>query len=165
MMLDSIPWPKVEKVSITPASRISISEWTESKRVLSDASEERGALRLIRTPYLKPILNCFQDPDVHTVVFGKSAQIAGTECFISLLGYYSDQEPCPMMFVLADESTATYMARERIMKMYRNAPELEHHWTRFLIRIISQQGNKALSPCDLGRLAEHHRMDLSLIHI
>jgi phage terminase large subunit GpA-like protein len=128
MMLDGISWRRVEKVSITPASRISISEWTESKRVLSDASEERGELRLIRTPYLTPILNCFQDPDVHTVVFCKSAQIAGTECFISLLGYYSDQEPCPMMFVLADESTATYMARERVMKMYRNAPELEHHF-------------------------------------
>jgi phage terminase large subunit GpA-like protein len=122
-----IEWYDFELPFVTPASRMSISEWTEKKRVLSDASEERGPLRLIRTPYLKPILDCFQDPDVHTVVFGKAAQIAGTECFVSLLGYYADQEPCPMMFVLADEGTATYMSRERVMKMFRNSPEMEHH--------------------------------------
>jgi phage terminase large subunit GpA-like protein len=133
MMLDRvteiIDWYRWERPFITPASRISISEWSELKRVLSDASEERGPLRLIRTPYLVPILNCFQDSDVHTVVFMKPAQIAGTECFVTLLGYFSDQEPCPMMFVLADESTATYMARERIKKMYQNSPELHHHFS------------------------------------
>jgi phage terminase large subunit GpA-like protein len=125
---EAIDWNKIELPMITPASRKSISEWAEKKRVLSDSSEEKGPLRLIRTPYLKPILNCFQDPYVHTVVFEKPAQIAGTECFITILGYYSDEEPCPMMFVLADESTSIYMARERVKKMFQNSPELEHHY-------------------------------------
>lgn len=131
-MLDRLPdfvdWNRVERGMMTPASRQLISDWTERKRVLSDSSEEKGPLRLIRTPYLIPILNCFQDRDVHTVVFGKPAQIAGTECFITILGYFADQEPCPMMFVLADESTAVYMARERVTKMFQNSPELSGHY-------------------------------------
>jgi len=125
---DAIDWRQRELTFVTPGERILVSAWAEKKRVLSDVSEEKGPLRLVRTPYIKPILDCFLDPFVEQVVWMKSAQIAGTETFISLLGYYSDQDPCPMMMVMADEDTATYMSRERLMKMYKNSPELYHHF-------------------------------------
>jgi phage terminase large subunit GpA-like protein len=116
----------VEKMSIRPPEDMTISEWSEKKRVLSDQSEEKGPLRLRRTPYFRPILDKAQEDDIEVVVLCKPAQVAGTETAISIIGYYSDQEPCPIMFVLADEDTAVYMSKERLQKMFINSPQLEY---------------------------------------
>jgi phage terminase large subunit GpA-like protein len=64
------------------------------------------------------------DPDVESVWFCKSAQVAGTEFAISVLGFYAHQQPCPCMFVLADEDTAKYMSKERVQRMFTDSPEL-----------------------------------------
>jgi phage terminase large subunit GpA-like protein len=116
----------VERMSIRPPEDMTISEWSEKKRVLSDQSEEKGPLRLRRTPYFRPILDKAQEDDIEVVVLCKPAQVAGTETAISIIGYYSDQEPCPIMFVLADEDTAVYMSKERLQKMFINSPQLEY---------------------------------------
>ena len=64
------------------------------------------------------------DHDVESIWFCKSAQIAGTEFVISVMGFYSDQEPSPIMMVLADEDTAKYMSKERIHRMYQDSADL-----------------------------------------
>lgn len=88
-----------------------------------------------RTPYLVPIVDAFQDRDIEEVDFCKSAQIAGTEGMVSVIGYYADQEPCPIMFVLADEDTAVYMGTERIQPMFRDSSDLSR-------LVIESQFNK-----------------------
>lgn len=122
----AIEWTDREKAAWAPPEKMTIAEWAERKRVLVEPAEEKGPLRLSRTPYLVPIMNAFQDRTVEEVVFCKPAQIAGTEAMISTIGYYSDQEPCPIMCVLADEDTAVYMNRERLQKMYEHSPALKH---------------------------------------
>lgn len=104
---------------------LTISEWAEKYRVLVPPAEEQGPLRLTRTPYLRPILDLAASRDIEQIVFCKPAQIAGTEAMISIIGYYSHQEPCPIMLVMADQDTAEYMSRERIQKMYRSSPDLQ----------------------------------------
>jgi phage terminase large subunit GpA-like protein len=64
------------------------------------------------------------EASVERVVFCKPAQIGGTEIGISAIGYFSHQEPCPIMLILADEDTAKYMSRERIQPMFRESAEL-----------------------------------------
>ncbi len=71
-----------------------------------------------------PIMDACLDFHVEQVWFCKSAQIAGTEFVISVLGFFSHQEPCPCMMVLADEDTAKYMSKERIQRMYRDSDQL-----------------------------------------
>jgi len=124
--IPEVAWFDQELMAWRPPEDLTIAEWTEKKRVLSDQSEEKGPLRLIRTPYLVPIMNAAQDDFIEQIVVCKSAQIAGTEGGLSIIGYYSDQEPCPIMFVLADEDTATYMSRERLKKMYTKSPHLSY---------------------------------------
>jgi terminase, large subunit len=103
---------------------LTISEWAEKYRILTEPSAEKGQLRLIRTPYLVPILDMAGSGTVETIVFCASAQVAKTEALISTIGYFSHQEPCPIMFVFADQDTAQKMSEKRIQRMYRSSPEL-----------------------------------------
>lgn len=116
-------WPE-EIAVLQPPERLKISEWTEKYRSLPPSAAEKGPMRLKRTPYLVPIMDACLDPHVEQVWFCKSAQIAGTEFTISVLGFFTDQEPCPCMMVLADEDTAKYMSKERIQRMYRDSEKL-----------------------------------------
>lgn len=101
-----------------------VSEWVERYRVLGPPAQEKGPLRLERTPYFRELLDMVTNDDVERIVICKSAQVAGTEFALSVIGYYSYVEPCPIMFVLADEDTAVYVNRERIHGMYKHSPEL-----------------------------------------
>jgi len=109
-----------------PPEQLLISQWIERNRVLSSDAEEKGPMRMRRTPYLIPILDSFLDPDIKTIVICKAAQIGLTEGMISVLGYFADQMPGPAMLVLADEDTANYMSINRIRPMFRNSPNLAH---------------------------------------
>lgn len=120
-----LDWFSAAEMAIwKPAEQLSVSEWAERYRVLSEPAEEKGPLRMRRTPYLGPIMDRVLDPETETIVLCKSAQIAGTEGMLSVMGYFAHQAPCSIMLVLADEDTAKYMSRERIQKMFRAAPEL-----------------------------------------
>jgi len=117
-------WRNKELTIWKPPDLLTISEWAEKYRVLGPPSEEKGPLRLRRTPYMVPIMNTCLMPSVETIVLCKSAQVAGTEGMISILGYFSHQDPCPIMLILADEDTAIYMSTSRIRPMYENSPDL-----------------------------------------
>lgn len=82
-------------------------------------------MRLKRTPYVKPILDKIQEQDADTVVLCWAAQSGKSETALSVVGYYSHMEPCPIMWVLADEDTASYMNRERVQKMFKNTRGLK----------------------------------------
>lgn len=107
-----------------PPDKLTISQWIEKKRILSADAEEKGPMRLRRTPYLRPIVDAFTDPDILTIVICKAAQIGLTEGMISVIGYFSDQLPGPSMLVMADEDTAEYMSEMRIQPMFRSIDEL-----------------------------------------
>lgn len=102
-----------------------ISEWVEKHRVLGPPAQEKGPMRLSRTPYFRPLLDMAGDRRIERIVLCKSAQIAGTEFALSVGGYYAVIYACPVMFVLADEDTATYINKERIQRMFKSSPTLK----------------------------------------
>jgi terminase, large subunit len=105
--------------------KLTISEWTEKYRLLVEPAEEKGPLRLRRTPYLSPIMDSILQPWIEQIVICKPAQVAGTEAMLSIIGYFAHQDPCPVMLILADEDTATYMSRERLQRMFTASPDLQ----------------------------------------
>lgn len=117
-------WRPKEITIWKPPEQLLISEWTEKYRNLGPPAEEKGPLRLRRTPYLVPILDACLNPDIETIVFCKSAQIAGTEAMLSIIGYYTHQDPCPIMLIMSDEDTAKYMSDNRLRPMYSNSEDL-----------------------------------------
>jgi phage terminase large subunit GpA-like protein len=66
---------------LRPESRLTVSEWADSYRMLSQrASAEPGRWRTSRTPYLKEIMDCLSvSSHWETVVFMKGSQIGATE--------------------------------------------------------------------------------------
>lgn len=103
---------------------IGILEWVESRRFLSVRSEERGPMRLSRTPYVRPWLEASVDPDVEEVVVCASAQVAKTEFGLDVAGYYADVMRTTVLISLADEQTARHISRDRLRKMFEDSPEL-----------------------------------------
>lgn len=121
---DTVNWLPGEILAWKPKDRITISAWAEAYRVLGMHSEEQGKYNLQRAPYFRHVMDMVMEPDVLEIILCKSAQIGGTDAFISVMGYYSHQEPCPILLVMADEATADYMGRERLQRMFRDSPKL-----------------------------------------
>lgn len=62
--------------AIKPPERMTVSEWADKKRRLSqESSAEVGQWRTSRTPYLKEIMDSFNDPRVKHIVVVASSQI------------------------------------------------------------------------------------------
>jgi phage terminase large subunit GpA-like protein len=97
----------------------------EEHRILDMMSQESGRMRLRRTPYLRPLFEWAQGPRVERLDFCKAAQSGGTEAVITIIGCYAHMEPCPIMYVLADQETAVYVNRDRIQPMFADSHHLE----------------------------------------
>ena len=85
--------------------------------------------------------------EVESVWLCKSAQVAGTEFAISVLGFYSHQEPSPCMMVLADEDTSKYMSKERIQRMFTDSQELRNlvQYDKFNINEITLKNDSYIA--------------------
>jgi phage terminase large subunit GpA-like protein len=123
-----IEWFDEELMAWKPPPDLSITEWAEKYRHLSGRSAESGPFRIIRTPYLKPIMDVVKDPNVEKIVFIKSAQIAGTTAMENIVGYYAVEEKVPIIFVLADEQTCFFISEQRLKRMFMESPRLRSYY-------------------------------------
>ena len=129
------PWSEYEILTARPKDKLSVSQWAEQKRILTNAAI-RGPYQVSMVPTLAPIMDAVASPDVETIVLAKSAQIGGTDAMLNVLGYFIDQDPSSIMLVLADEDTAIQeMSRRRVQPMFLDSPELQHlpdrdQWTK-----------------------------------
>lgn len=110
---------------LSPPERLTVSEWADRHRTLDAAtSAEPGPWRTDRTPYLRAIMDAFNDPEVETVVFQAPTQVGKTECLLNILGYVIDQRPGPTMVVYPTVETAEDISRTRIQPMINSHPRL-----------------------------------------
>lgn len=107
-------WYESESDICTPPEDLTVSQWAEKSIILAGDSAEKGPYRLIRTPYFKPIMNMIAHPNVETLVMVKGAQMGGSYATYAIAFYYCDQEPRPVIIVMADEKTAHKVAERRI---------------------------------------------------
>jgi phage terminase large subunit GpA-like protein len=121
-----------EKRAWFPPERLTPSEWTEKHRTLpATVAAEAGALRLARTPYIAGILDAIKEPGVEEIVCLKSTQIAWSTAIESLIGYFVDSDPGPILLVLDSEKTAKEVMEERLRPLIENTPAVSRHLSSY----------------------------------
>lgn len=111
---------------LTPDPLLTVSEWADRHRMLSSkASAEPGRWRTRRTPYLKVIMDCLSPMSpIKRVVFMKGAQVGGTECGNSWIGFCIHHAPGPMMAVWPTVEMAKRNSKQRIDPLIEESPVL-----------------------------------------
>ncbi len=105
--------------------RQTVSEWADANRIIAaGTSPEPGRWSTARAPFTREPMDCFNDPDVDTVVLEWSSQIAKTEVLINVAAFFIAQDPSPQLFVLPDLGLAESFSRSRFGPTIEATPAL-----------------------------------------
>jgi phage terminase large subunit GpA-like protein len=111
---------------LRPPSKLPLSQWADRHRKLSpESSAEPGDWITDNAPYERDIMNAISDPWVPRVVVQKAAQIGITDsAILNPVGYFMDEEPCPMLVVQPTIEMAEAFSTDRLAPMLRDSPRL-----------------------------------------
>jgi phage terminase large subunit GpA-like protein len=111
--------------AVAPDAELTVSEWADAKRVLSEMSAEPGPWRTQRVPYAREIMDALSVGDpCQEVVLMKGTQVAGTEIGNNWIGYIIDVAPGPAMMVMPTSNTGKRSSKTRLAKMIESTPAL-----------------------------------------
>lgn len=117
-------WALVSEV-FTPPTRLKMSAWAERYRFFSvESNPEPGPWRNDRVPFLADVMDAITDPAVSSVALMCSSQSAKTEIVLNTIGYYSTEEPAPILLVMPTLEDARQWSRTRFAPMIRDSPRL-----------------------------------------
>ena len=61
--------------AVKPVSKLSVSDWADNYRVISEGNAEPGQWRTSRVPYMRSVMDSFTQPGIHKVVVKSSSQV------------------------------------------------------------------------------------------
>ena len=122
-------WIREALVSLRPPGKKTVSQWADENRVLSlSESSKPGPWRTDYVPYLREVMDAFNDTDVEEIVFIKSTQFGGTEAILNMIGSAICQDPGPMLLVYPQKELAEWISEHRIQPMIKNCKELKKRY-------------------------------------
>lgn len=105
---------------LKPPENITVSEWADKYRMLDARSSAMpGPWRTEHTPYLKEIMNEFNNYETEEIIYVKPTQVGGTECLQNMVGYIVQQDPAPTMIVYPTDKLAESISENRLQPMMR----------------------------------------------
>ena len=109
--------------ALRPPRRLRLSEWADEKFYLSaESAADPGRWRTL--PYQREPMDAITDPRIEQVTFMKSARVGFTKILNAAVGYYMEQDPCPIMIVQPTIEDAQGYSKEEIAPMLRDCPAL-----------------------------------------
>lgn len=104
-----------------------LSEWADSYRILSsESSAEPGQWITAKAPYEREIMDAISDPFIPRIVIQKASQMGLTDAAVlNPIGYFMDQEPCPILVVQPTIELAEAFSTDRLAPMLRDSPKLQ----------------------------------------
>lgn len=110
---------------LCPPENFTVSEWAEQRRILDEKSSAMpGPWSNDITPYLKGIMDEFNNYQTEEIVFCKCTQVGGTEVELNMLGYAVDQDSAPTMIVYPTDTLGESTVFNRILPMFNASPSL-----------------------------------------
>lgn len=114
---------------LKPPEDITVSEWADKYRILdAKTSAMPGPWRTEQTPYLKGIMDEFNNYETEEIVYIKPTQVGGTECLQNMTGYIIQQDPAPTMIVYPTDKLAESISENRLRPMIKAAPTLKKRY-------------------------------------
>lgn len=110
---------------LMPPPEKTIDEWAEEKRILSpEGSAQPGKFDVSKTEYLRIPMREITSPNVVEVVLMFASQLGKTELILNSIGYFADEDPCPMALLQPSRKAAIEFAKERIKPLFRDTDAL-----------------------------------------
>lgn len=112
--------------AIQPAKDRRIWEWCDESLILTarQATAFPGPYRSERTPYVRGIMDAFQDPRVWKITLCKGAQSAGTLTMYCCAAWAICEDPAAMLFVYPTEDNSRSASSSRFMPLVDASPVL-----------------------------------------
>lgn len=108
-----------------PDPVMSVSQWSDTKRILSASSAEPGPFRTSRTPYNKEIMDRLSATDpAQFIIYKKSSQVGATELGNNWVGYTIDVDPSPMLYLMPTDALMKKTSKTRLQPMIDSTPDL-----------------------------------------
>lgn len=109
-----------------PPENMTVSEWADKYRELSnEASAEPGKWRTSRTPYLKEIMDSWNDPNIRHIVVVAASQVGKSEALNNVIGYVIHQDPGSILLIEPTIDDAKKYSKLRIRPMFRDTEVLK----------------------------------------
>src|SRR4030042_1078461 len=106
-----------------PPTKLTVSQWADQKRMLSpESAAAPGKWNTDRAPYERGVMDAVNDPAVETIVWMKSAQVGASEVGLNIIGYYIDQDPCPILMITPTLQAAQDWSKDRLYPVCRDTP-------------------------------------------
>lgn len=113
-------------LTFLPPEKLTVSEWADKFRMLSsEETSKPGAWVTANVPYMRFIMDCFNDEQIKEIIWLKCTQIGGTEGLLNMVGFVIDQDPGRILYVLPDDELCKDFSELRLQKMLKNCPTLE----------------------------------------
>jgi phage terminase large subunit GpA-like protein len=114
-------------LGLAPDPVLTVTAWAEEARYVAPESSPRpGRWSTALVPYLREVMDCLSPcmEEVREVTFKKSAQVAGTEAGINLIGMIATRAPAPMLVVLPTVDEAKKYNDVKLQPAIDASPEL-----------------------------------------
>lgn len=115
---------------LKPPELLTVTQWAEKYRILDEkTSAEPGQFKASRTPYVKGIMDAFNDPDIEEIIFCKPTQVGGTECLNNIVAYIIAQDPSSTLIVYPTLELAESISKNRIQPMIELCEKTKERYT------------------------------------
>lgn len=114
---------------LKPPEKLTVSEWADKHRILSELdSAAPGHWRTSKTPYLKKVMDAFNDDFVHDITFCAGTQLGKTSAEQNMIGYAIAQDPGPMLIVYPSKELAKFTSEKRLQPFIKLSSNLRQHF-------------------------------------
>lgn len=99
----------------SPPPKLKVSDWADRYRKLdSQSSAESGQWYTSRAEYQRGMMDACSDMAVPEVVIMSGAQLGKSEAILNILGYYIDNDPCPILVMQPTVDMAQAFSKDRV---------------------------------------------------
>ena len=107
----------IREESLSPPSRLSVSEWADAFRQLPSESSEPGKWKTSRVPYMRAVMDAFTDSKINRIVVKSASQVSKSECLLNIVGRTAHLDPATIMIIQPTLSDAEDFSKARLSRM------------------------------------------------